>query len=175
MRFERINDKNHIMYEKAIQLYNSSFPFHEQRENLSRQKILKDNAYNFDLIYDKDLFVGIVLFWETQDFIYIEHFCVCSEHRNKDYGKKILNLLCQRGKTIILEIDPPCDEISIRRKKFYERSGFVENYYKHVHPAYHKAYKGHNLVIMSYPTKINEKQYDCFNEYLSNHIMLDVF
>ena len=28
---------------------------------------------------------------------------------------------------MILEIDPPVDDISIRRRGFYERSGFVEN------------------------------------------------
>lgn len=30
----------------------------------------------------------------------------------------------ERKKTVILEIDPPNDEVSVRRKAFYERAGY---------------------------------------------------
>jgi hypothetical protein len=39
---------------------------------------------------------------------------------------------------VILEIDPPVDSFSIRRKDFYLRLGFHENNYQHYHPAYRK-------------------------------------
>lgn len=38
--------------------------------------------------------------------------------RNKQYGQKTLSLLAKQGKTLILEIDPPKDGISKRRKGF---------------------------------------------------------
>lgn len=44
---------------------------------------------------------------QNESFLYIEHFCILP-------------------KTLMLEIDPPKDDISKRRKGFYERSGFTE-------------------------------------------------
>lgn len=80
----------------------------------------------------------------------IEHFCILPEMRNKQYGQKALALLAKQGKTLILEIDPPKDDISKRRKGFYERCGFTENLFTHIHPSYHKENGGHHLVIMKY-------------------------
>lgn len=76
-----------------MQLYKMSFPYHEQRELLSQNKILGDDAYHFCLVYDNDIFVGLVLYWENDSFIYIEHFCIFPDMRNKQYGQKTLQLL----------------------------------------------------------------------------------
>ena len=175
LRFERLTDAAHPLYEKAIELYRISFPYHEQREAPSRKRILTDDAYHFNLIYDEKTFVGLLLYWETEDFLYIEHFCVLPEMRGKRYGQTALSLLIDCGKPIILEIDPPKDDISRRRKNFYERSGFTENPYPHVHPPYHRGNKGHELVVMSRPGKLSAAEYDCFRDYLNGHVMKDVF
>ena len=151
MVLKRITDISDSMWTKALDLYDKSFPYHERRESLSQEKILKDSEYHFSLIYDEETFVGIVLYWEQEQFIYIEHFCILPEMRNKQYGQKVLSLLEKMDKILILEIDPPIDEISIRRKGFYERCGFIENPYKHIHPPYHKENEGHQLVVMTCP------------------------
>ncbi|AUM65255.1 GNAT family acetyltransferase [Brevibacillus laterosporus] len=57
---------------------------------------------------------------------------------------------------IILEIDPPVESISIRRKNFYMRP---------------KQNVPHELVIMSFPRRISELEYSQFNEYLVKTIM----
>ena len=175
MRLEHLASTEHRMYKTAMELYGISFPPHEQREWASQAKILHDDAYRFSLVYDEDLFIGIVLYWETMDFLYVEHFCILPELRNKKYGQKVLELLEKQRKTVILEIDPPMDTISKHRKNFYARSGFVENPYAHVHPPYHKENTGHNLVVMSYPDQITQAQYDTFQHYLECHVMKDVF
>ena len=56
--------------------------------------------------------------------------------RNKQYGRKVLSLLGGKQKTLILEIDPPVDNISKRRKGFYERCGFIENSFQHIPVSY---------------------------------------
>ena len=175
LRFERVTDTTHRMYGRALQLYQISFPSHEQRESASQAKILRDNEYHFDLIYDGNVFIGLILYWAPKDFIYVEHFCVLPEMRNRKYGKRSLELLGQQGKIVILEIDPPIDEVSISRKSFYERSGFVENPYSHIHPPYHKKNSGHDLLIMSYPVKIAQAEYDRFHHYLERQVMANVF
>lgn len=175
MRLERITDTKNKIYKKALELYSASFPSYEQREPTSQAKILSDEEYHFNLIYDGDIYVGLILYWETKDFIYVEHFCILPEMRNKKYGQKVLELLSHRGKIVILEIDPPIDTIAARRKGFYERCGFAENPYTHTHPPYHKKNRGHDLVIMSYPNKITQSEYDAFTHYLKNRVMADVF
>lgn len=171
MRFERITTTEHKLYKKALELYCNSFPVHEQRNSASQARILEDVAYYFNVIYDEDVFIGLLLYWETLGFIYVEHFCISPIMRNQKYGEKSLQLLCQQEKTIILEIDPPVDAISLRRKVFYERNGFVENTYPHIHPPYQKQYKGHNLMVMSSPAEISPDVYESFKYYLDNHVM----
>lgn len=175
MRFERITDSRQEMYGKALELYGGSFPVHEQREAASQREILRDEAYFFDLIYDEESFVGLILFWETETFIYVEHFCILPEMRNRNYGKRALELLGRSGKTVILEIDPPVDELSKRRKGFYERCGFRENAYPHIHPPYHRGNAGHPLVVMTCPRAVTEGEYREFRQYLEHHIMENVY
>ena len=174
MRLERVTGGGHPLYEKALALYCISFPPHEQREAASQVKILGDAEYHFSLIRDGELFVGLVLYWETDSFVYVEHFCILPELRGRKYGQSALKLLAGSGKPVILEIDPPVDEISVRRKGFYERCGFAENPYPHVHPPYHKGNAGHDLVVMSYPCPIPQTAYDAFRHYLNSHVMADV-
>lgn len=171
MKFIRLLSKDDEMFSEAMKLYGKSFPSHEQREIESQKEILKDEEYHFDLIYDNDSFVGIVLYWETSNYIYIEHFCVEPNMRNKKYGEKALELLKEKKKTVILEIDPPIDEMSIRRKSFYTRVGYKENKFNHIHPPYSQLNKGHSLSVMSYPNLLTEIEYDNFNSYLNDRVM----
>lgn len=171
LRFERLISADSPLYDIAMGLYAVSFPLHEQREDESQRHIMSHPDYHFNLIFDDEKFVGVMLCWETEDFIYVEHFCIFPELRNNSYGRLSLELLCHCGKTVILEIDPPVDEISRRRKGFYERTGFVANTFKHIHPPYHAGNHGHELVVMSYPDNLSEYDYSIFNGYLNEIVM----
>lgn len=175
INIKSIEDEKHPMYQKALELYEISFPPHEQREKESQKEILQDKEYCFGLVYDQEVFVGLVLYWETEKFIYVEHLCIAPDMRNKQYGQKVLAFLEHRKKTVILEIDPPIDDTSKRRKAFYERCGFVENSFSHIHPPYHKGNKGHKLIIMTCPKSISPSLYDKFEQYLKTRIMLNAF
>ena len=159
------------MFNDALALYSVSFPIYEQRKLKSQLEVLSEHDYHFNLIIDKDIFVGFILYWETNEFRYIEHLAINPALRNSGYGCKALEILKKEDKTIILEIDPPTDEISIRRKGFYERIGFKANQYKHVHPPYIENENGHELVIMTYPSIIDNDIYKNFNEYLCGKVM----
>ncbi|NMS90106.1 GNAT family N-acetyltransferase [Clostridioides difficile] len=171
MKFERLRTSEDRLYYKAMELYKTSFPFHEQRKYSLQSEIMENEEYQFNLIYDKDQFVGIILCWETENFIYVEHFCIFPEMRNNRYGQRTLEVLNKREKTVILEIDPPIDDISIQRKKFYERVKYKSNDYKHIHPPYQYKFSGHHLIVMSYPEILSKIEYCKFNQYLRNHVM----
>ena len=57
----------------------------------------------------------------------------------------------------------------------YERCGYRENPYAHVHPPYHRGSHGHDLVIMTCPEAISSETYNDFAAYLKNTVMKDVF
>ena len=175
MEFRRMTSAGHSNYEKAMALYRSIFPYHELREEASQERIMSHPQYHFDCVYDGTCWAGLILYWETESFIYVEHFCIFPKLRGQKYGQRALEKLNEKGKPVILEIDPPVDEISIRRKGFYERCGFTANPYEHVHPAYHKGYEGHKLVVMSCPGQLTGEQYDAFAAYLGGVVMKGAF
>lgn len=168
MKFDRLVSALDSRYPRAMELYKVSFPEHEQRTEQSLADALKHKDYHFNLIYDDACFVGLILYWDMPQAIYVEHFCIATELRNRNYGQRSLELLKETGKRIILEIDPISDEISSRRKGFYERVGFQENPYKHVHPPYHPGKQGHELIVMSFPDVISQEMYDGFRAYLEH-------
>ena len=174
MKFKRLTSAAGADFEPAFDLYGVSFPIHEQRLIESQRSIMTHPEYLFDLIYDDSgEWCGDMLYWETADFIYVEHFCILPERRGQRCGQRALELLGEKGKTVILEIDPPSDKTSVRRKGFYERCGYHANPFAHVHPPYRAGFDGHGhrLVIMSYPRELSQDEYDRFNEYLKNVVM----
>ncbi len=115
--------------------------------------------------------MGLLLYWEAEDFRYVEHFCVRPELRGRRYGAKALEVLGRDGKPVVLEIDPPVDEIARRRQGFYQRCGFAVNPYPHVHPPYRPEYPGHELVVLSSPRALTPAEYGAFACYLSAVVM----
>ena len=171
LEYIRLDTPKRDEYQAAMELYRQCFPLHEQRERDSQRAIMQNEEYHFVRIVDRDIFVGCILYWETSDFIYIEHFFVAPKHRNREYGRRALQWITAQGKPVILEIDPLVDETAMRRKVFYERSGFAENAFHHVHPPYHSGIEGHELVVMSYPAPISETLYQEYDHYLHDVVM----
>lgn len=175
MEFSRLTSANDVLFKKAFDLYKVSFPEHEQREFENQTAVLNNSAYHCDVILEKDVFVGIIFYWETPRYAYIEHFAIDPGMRGNSMGSRCLKKFCDRHGLVILEIDPPVEPISIRRKNFYMRLGFQENNYQHKHPAYRKQNLPHELTVMSFPRCISEIEYMEFNEYLKKTIMMSDF
>ncbi len=171
LTFEKIHNPEHYYFDKAFELYQKSFPIFEQRLRNDQVDVLSDDKYHFNLVMYEKEFLGILLTWQVEDFIYIEHLAIISEKRGQNIGTRVLECLKSGSdKPIILEIDPPRDPISIKRKIFYEKVGFIESDLTHKHPPYQLGWEAHTLKIMSYPS-ISDRTYDSFKYYLDNHIM----
>lgn len=171
MRFERLTSPEHPLYARAMELYARSFPWHEQREADSQARILTCAEHCFNLIFEEERWIGLLLAWKAKEFTYVEHFCMLPEVRGRGYGARALEMLAAEGAPVILEIDPPVDDISRRRRAFYERCGFQLNGFAHVHPAYHRDCAGHVLGVMSNPGRLNREAYCAFVRYLEDTVM----
>ncbi|MEI3061844.1 MAG: hypothetical protein V8S72_02360 [Oscillospiraceae bacterium] len=77
MKFKRLTSAAGADFEPAFDLYGVSFPIHEQRLIESQRSIMTHPEYLFDLIYDDSgEWCGDMLYWETADFVCVEHFCI---------------------------------------------------------------------------------------------------
>jgi len=172
LTFERVESLTHPYFEKAFSLYQESFPVFERRTRADQISALHDSAYHFDVIKAQEGdFLGILLTWQHADFLYIEHLAITPMARGKRIGTRTLAYLKKIAKQpIILEIDPPVDDISTNRKHFYEKANFSAGKFIHIHPSYRKDTQPHTLNIMSFPA-ISVHRYTSFKGYLDNHIM----
>ena len=131
MNFERIG-ASHPLFEASFTLYEASFPPNERRTREDHLRALQDaDFFPLGAVEDGKLLADVFL-WETEDFCYLEHFAVQPDLRGYGTGSTLLRQLLQREKPLILEIEPPEDELTCRRKRFYERNGLRAQPYRHV-------------------------------------------
>lgn len=167
----RIKTMDDPHFQAAHHIYTTSFPVHEQRntEDIPAALELEEFHYDVFLAPEDDSLLAILCYWMTDEFIYLEHFAVNPEKRNGGLGKIILDTLKSKGKgklPVILEIDPPEDEISIRRLGFYQRSGFASNeQFDYIHPPYDPSGFPYPLLVMSFPHKLEKPLYRKFESY----------
>ncbi len=104
-----------------------SFPPEEYRE-LEEWRLFTDHTPHFHnhAILDENKPVGLLTYWEFDEFYYIEHFAIHPGYRNAGYGGKVLQyLFTLLHLPIVLEVELPTGELEQRRIGFYERQGFV--------------------------------------------------
>lgn len=92
----------------------------------------------------------------------MEHFAIAPQLRGQSWGSRALREFLAEGDPVVLEIDPPEDPVSRRRKGFYEGLGLVSNPWPHIHPPYRLEFSGHALEVMTFPGGWDEGQYRRF-------------
>jgi ribosomal protein S18 acetylase RimI-like enzyme len=173
VEFRRLDSAQDPLFAEAFALYEASFPQHEQRTPAMQTVLMTNPLYYFTVIIEDGAFVGILLYWAGSGYTYVEHFAIMPSMRGKAAGSRILESFCERYAPVVLEIDPLIDETAVRREHFYRRIGFKTNGYAHVHPAYQNQFPPHNLLVLSYPQLMNEKEYQIFRRELEETVMQD--
>lgn len=171
MNLIRIKSREDIYWNKAWEIYNNSFPLFERRTIKNQLEVMKNNNFNCIVIINYNSVIGILFYWELDKYIYIEHFAIEKEHRGRNYGSSVLRKFEKTNKIIILEIDPPIDEISKRRLNFYSRLGFKLNDYKHYHLSFRKNHKPYLMKVLSYNKPLLPKEFKNFLYYQEHNIM----
>lgn len=164
MEFIRMKTTEHTYWEETWQIYEQSFPVFERRLFHNQIEAMGEESYYCVVAVKSNQVIGKIFYWEWEESIYIEHFAIHPDFRGQNYGSTILKeFIDSTSKTVILEIDPPIDEISKRRLAFYKQLGFNINDYKYTHPPYRKNVKPHELKILSYKKQLDKKAYDTFH------------
>lgn len=157
-------------WDDAEALYRTAFPYKEQRSAREHLRALSDPHFEADGIWRGTEFIGILYHWQYDETYYVEHLAVSPALRGQHMGSVALTAFC-RNKRVILEIDPPEDEISIRRLHFYQRLGFVENPQEYLHPSFRRPFETHRLVLMSYPDPLTNDEARRFADFIRETVL----
>jgi len=153
-------------------IYNESFPLNERRTSEQQTVVFNKPGYRVDLYLSGFDVMGFIASWEATEFVFIEHFAVSSEFRGKGIGSSILSpFILSKTKPVILEIDPPVDELTRRRLRFYSALGFLINDYPHIQPSYRSGELPLLLTLLSWPDLISEETYHQFSQFQKNIVM----
>lgn len=171
MKFLKIDSKSNKYFNDAIKIYEESFPKFEQRTLKDQIEVLNNKQYHCCVALESNSLIGILFYWKYENYNYIEHFAILSNLRGQKYGSEILKEFCKNNKNTLLEIDPPIDDISIKRLNFYSNLGFKLQKFEHIHPPYRKNYKGHKLKIMNFNKDLSIDEYNKFNNFLRTTVM----
>jgi ribosomal protein S18 acetylase RimI-like enzyme len=122
--FDRIRSADHLHFPALISLYELAFPVVERRELLALIEKFSDLRMNFSAIMLDSCLVGLVVYWQFDGFIYVEHLALFPDQRRHGIGSEVLKMLQNMGSPILLEVEIPYDDVSTNRVAFYHKSGF---------------------------------------------------
>ena len=161
IKLKRINT-SHEYYPFVEELMQTAFPIQERR-NADLQREYTDNKPHFHtlVILYKNLPIGLLTIWDLESFHYIEHFAIHEKFRNKGYGQKVIELITNEIKEmIVLEAEEPSDDITYRRIKFYQRQGFTLQNVPYQQPPYRSEDKWFPMKLMSIHERDFLSQYE---------------
>lgn len=121
----RITDFTSCEYRFIEELLIATFPreeyrdLHEQRNNVATKR-----EFHLMLAYRGKEPIGFISYWELGEFCYVEHLATLPSVRGCGMGREILEQLKGITEKIVLEVEEPVDELTIRRINFYRRAGF---------------------------------------------------
>ncbi len=150
----------HRFYFEVEALMELAFPPDERRPK-DKQRFLTDEEPRFfpcALVRDSE-FLGLLTYWELDGLIYVEHLAMLPELRGGGLGGAALEVLKAKagGVPLVLEVEPPTDDLTRRRISFYRRQGFTlwaDSPY--LQPAYAPGQGTPSLLLMVYG-RLDEK------------------
>lgn len=146
------------------QLYIESFPVTERRDLSDWQALTlrDDTAFSCRGIYDEGQCLGFITTWTFDGFVYVEHFAMSPDVRGRGWGARALIALCEStgGLPIVLEVEPPADEMSRRRIRFYERAGLHLSDRPYMQPPYRPTESAFPLLLMTTDAAFLDQHFD---------------
>lgn len=137
------------LYEQMEHEWLAAFPVCERREvALQRSLLIHDRQFEGYAVFDEGgQPVGGIFLWRIGGFVYIEHLFIVPAEKGKGWGSRILQQLAHE--TVILEAEPPTDEISEKRIHFYRKNGFHVCADDYLQPPYREGDTPFRLLLLA--------------------------
>ncbi|MCM1108063.1 MAG: GNAT family N-acetyltransferase [Clostridium sp.] len=150
-------------YAEVEQLMEEAFPQEERRPREEQQrKAVSEESFRVYALEEDGCFVGLLTVWYLTGFVYVEHLATCSGLRGGGLGRKALELLVgQTELPVVLEVEPPQDELTCRRVGFYRRNGFdLWSNSDYLQPPYRKEDNPFPLLLMVHGALDEERDFE---------------
>lgn len=151
IKLHQITNQASTYWRSLVSVYLDAFPIDEQRpiEDIARLIAHDQRFVAYALTDTAGGFIGMLTTWYFEEFVYIEHFAIVPTLRSRGYGGEALQAFMRaQSKPVILEAEPPTDELTCRRIRFYERCGLTLYDYPYTQPAYTSESKPVTLRLM---------------------------
>lgn len=150
MNFQNITSEDQLQIQKIYEAYSTAFPPDEQRSYEQFMDLFANDDVSVSMIIDERSEVGYLIIWKFDRFIFLEHFEIFPEYRNRQLGSKVLAQLSQDSQTMILESEPATlNATAAKRIVFYKRNGFSVIEENYVQPPYDSTKNALNLWLLS--------------------------
>lgn len=154
-------------FDTVFELMLEAFPSSEHRTKQAQQDLLSRPEYQIYVAELEGKIRGFLALWCFDDFLFLEHLATDATVRNKGIGRSFLETVQKKAdRRIILEVEPPKDEITRRRIGFYERNGFTFNDYPYVQPSMAKDRPAIPLHLMSTGGPLTPEEFRFFRDQL---------
>ena len=173
MEIRAFNSLNDDGWSDAWSIYESSFPRRERRSLADTLRAMEcESGFRVCGIWVDRRCVGVVIYWIFDKGAFFEFLAVSDVMRGQNIGSKVLTYLCQRYANVILEIEPPEDELTTLLRDFYLRHGFHLTGHGYTHPSYQYPFEPHELVTMSYPSALSDSEFEMWRDLIFGKAML---
>ncbi|MFA7494556.1 MAG: GNAT family N-acetyltransferase [Proteiniphilum sp.] len=172
MEYLRIAPDDTDRWKSVWELYEGSFPLAEKRKKEDHLRAYADTRFFPLSAWEGKELIGLIFFWEWDSYRYLEYLAVNPRLRGQSFGSQMLRYLRDSEHTIILEIDPLINELSVRRLQFYERAGYTLTPYRFMHLPYRLEAEPQELLILSYPNMITKEQHNDFIRFVNEEVIM---
>ncbi|PKP20839.1 MAG: GNAT family N-acetyltransferase [Bacteroidetes bacterium HGW-Bacteroidetes-19] len=156
----RIQSSQDSRFEETWELYQSSFPPHEQRPLFVQKWTLRKPEYHCDIILQNEQLIALLFWWEIDTFRFIEHFAINQNIRNQGIGTQLIKeFISLSEQHVLLEVEPEQIEVNLKRIRFYERLSFEINPFPYAQPSFRDGEPPIPLHLMSYPKQLTQEQF----------------
>lgn len=161
IEIQAINRSDEEQQAFVQQVLKQCFPFEEYRDFEKLKDLIHyKKEFICNIVMDNEDPIGIFNYWDLPHFIFIEHFAILPENRDKGTGRQVMQgFLKETQLPIILEVELPETEIQKRRIAFYERLGFRLWTSEYVQPPYRSDFEGIPMQLMCYGKHSEIKKY----------------
>lgn len=158
-------------FDDVYKLLQENFNFDEYGTYNDQKELFTCPLYTPYGIKENNKIIVFISIWTLNNFSFIEHFLVDKNYRKKGLGTKTLNeVLKITNNLTCLEVEPPINELNIRRIEFYKRNGFYLNKYNYKQPSMASNKQPIDLLIMTFPKAIDEKEFNNIKLELYNSV-----
>lgn len=149
-------------FDRFYQILSNNFPTKEIKEYNYMKDTFHAGLYQVLTLKDNDQIVGIMSFYQHDDFRFIDYFAIDGSLKGKGMGSEMLQYFINLDdKMVILEVEHPEDEQSKRRIAFYQRNGlYLNDQFEYFVPPVRNLKHRFYFHLMSSKRKINNIEFE---------------